>query len=147
MTMIDGLKLISKQLLEKSSRCIPNDNISTPTLYYECAPLDSTEEYPGYCFTRKYHNESAIIGQWGYCDPNCRGQEENVHHNLASQDHGNLWSEGIYSLDGGSSGHCHTYNPANSSVAGHLGQFHAFLGTGTVANKYEAVNLMIFQED
>ena len=87
------------------------------------------------------------MGQWGYCDPSCRGHHgvDTEQHNLASQEHSDLWSEGIYSLDKSSSGHCHTYNPANSSVAGHLGQFHAFLGT--VANEYEAVNVMIFQED
>ena len=110
--------------------------------------MDADEEYEGFCYTRKYLNDSAIMGQWGYCDPSCRGHGVHTEqHNLASQAHSDLWNEGIYSLDKSSSGHCHTYNPANSSVAGHLGQFHAFLGTGTVANKYEAVNLMIFQED
>ena len=91
-------------------------------------PLGPNHEYQGWCYTRKYLNDSAIIGQWGYCDHSCSGQRENAVHNLASQEHSDLWSEGIFSLDESSSGHCHTYNPANDSLAGNLGQFIAFLG-------------------
>ena len=73
------------------------------------------------------------MGQWGYCDPSCRGQRENNDkYNLASHDHNDRWTENIFSLDTGSSGHCHTYNPANDSLAGNLGQFTAFLGTNLI---------------
>ena len=92
-------------------------------------PLGSDEQYRGWCYTRKYLNESGIIGQWGYCNPSCRWKKNNTDHNLASQEHSNLWSEDIFSLDAGSSGYCHTYNPMNVSLAGHLGQFTAFLGS------------------
>ena len=128
--------LCPQQLLEKSPRCKENntDIADAPKLYHECMPLGSDEEYEGWCYTRKYLNDSAIMGQWGYCDPNCRGQSENNNkYNLASQDHNDHWTEDIFSLDEGSSGHCHTYNPANDSLAGNLGQFAAFLGTNLIA--------------
>ena len=51
-----------------------------------------------------------------------------THHNLASKHHSQLWSEHIVNLDTFSNGHCHTYDPANSSFAGRRGQFYAMLG-------------------
>ena len=49
-------------------------------------------------------------------------------YNLASQEHTDLWSEDIFILDSGSSGHCHAYNPANHSLAKANGGFYALLG-------------------
>ena len=69
------------------------------------------------------------MDQWGYCDPSCRTENvDDLHYNLASDYHSDLWSEDIFMLDTGSSGHCHTYNPVNQSFAGNRGQFYATLG-------------------
>ena len=58
---------------------------------------------------------------------------ENAKYNLASAEHSELWTEDIFSFESLSSGHCHTYNPVNNSVAGNRGQFYAMLGnTGSL---------------
>ena len=85
-----------------------------------------------WCYTRKYLNESAILGEWGYCDPSCRSQDhkEKSIYNLASKEHSYLWNEDIFMLESFSGGHCHTtYNRKNNSFAGNRGQFYAMLGT------------------
>ena len=71
-----------------------------------------------------------MTGEWGYCDVLCKSQDliEYPFFNLASRQHSDLWDEHIFMLYESSSGHCHTYNPANSSFARNRGQFYAFLG-------------------
>ena len=49
-------------------------------------------------------------------------------YNLANEEHSDLWKENIFMLKSLSSGHCHTYNPENYSLAGNRGQFYAMLG-------------------
>ena len=75
------------------------------------------------------HYFSTLSG-WAECDSNCRSEVymENAKYNLASAEHSELWTEDIFSFESLSSGHCHTYNPVNNSVAGNRGQFYAMLG-------------------
>ena len=51
---------------------------------------------------------------------------QNSVHNLANEEHSDLWSENIFMLKSLSSGHCHTYNPETYLLAGNRG--HAMLG-------------------
>ena len=115
------------QLMEKSHKCNENST-SEPRLYHQCAP--PSDGYDGWCYTRSHLNNSAILGQWGYCVPNCSIQTstQNAAYNLASQEHDDLWSENIVSLEALASGHCHTYNPVNVSFSGNQGQFYTMLG-------------------
>ena len=48
--------------------------------------------------------------------------------NLASENHKELWEEGVFGLDRYEGSHCHTYNPANTSYAGFTGEMYAYLG-------------------
>ena len=93
----------------------------TPKQYNKCGSDISGD----WCYTRTYLNDSAIIGEWGYCDPSCNGE---VHFNLASIENDDLWSEDIFRIQVYSSGHCHTYNPADLSFSGDRGSFYAKLG-------------------
>ena len=96
----------------------------------QCQPLKNTDGGKGWCYTRSFHNNSAIIGEWGYCDLRCKSQDqiEDPHFNLASKKHNEMWNEDIFMLDTGSKGHCHTYNPSNKSFARNKGTFYAMLG-------------------
>ena len=49
-------------------------------------------------------------------------------YNLTSSLYSAHWYSGLYGLGNRASGHCHTFNPANVSVAGHQGQLYAYLG-------------------
>ena len=49
-------------------------------------------------------------------------------YNLTSQLYSDNWYSGLYGLGNRASGHCHTFNPENVSVAGHQGQLYAYLG-------------------
>ena len=49
-------------------------------------------------------------------------------YDLTSQLYSANWYSGLYLLDNRASGHCHTFNPENVSVAGHQGQLYAYLG-------------------
>ena len=49
-------------------------------------------------------------------------------YNLTSALYEGDWYEGVYGLDNRASGHCHTFNPPNVSLAGHQGQLYAYLG-------------------
>ena len=93
----------------------------TPKQYNKCGSDISGV----WCYTKTYLNDSAIIGEWGYCDPSCNSE---VHFNLASIENDDLWSEDIFRIQIYSSGHCHTYNPADSSFSGDRGSFYAKLG-------------------
>ena len=123
------------QLSEKSFQC-SNKYTALSKVYKQCIPsLDVDEEvqYNGWCYTRKHLNDSAIRGQFGYCDSSCRGMKSNTNvlnsvYNLANGEHSDLWNENIFMLKSLSSGHCHTYNPENYSLAGNRGQFYAMLG-------------------
>lgn len=81
------------------------------------------------CTNIEIHDFRTLSG-WAECDSNCRSEVymENAKYNLASPEHSELWTEDIFSFESLSSGHCHTYNPVNNSVAGNRGQFYAMLG-------------------
>ena len=116
------------QLTEKPFHCSAN-NTMTPKLYEQCFSTDV--DWFSWCYTRTYLNDSGTTHQWGHCEPSCREEGiimKKTHHNLASKHHSQLWSEHIFNLDTFSNGHCHTYDPANSSFAGRRGQFYAMLG-------------------
>ena len=118
-------------LAVKSFLC-GNNETSVPKRFDQCVPTKDNIDNLYYCDTRTYLNGSAINGQWGYCDPNCKGEglehENSVMYNLASKEHTNLWSEDIFTLETGYSGHCHTYNPANRSLGKAKGGLYAMLG-------------------
>ena len=116
------------QLTEKPFHCSAN-NTMTPKLYEQCFSTDV--DWFSWCYTRTYLNDSGTTHQWGHCEPSCRNEGllmKKTHRNLASNLHSQLWSEHIFNLDTFSNGHCHTYDPANSSFAGRRGQFYAMLG-------------------
>ena len=106
-----------------------NNETSNPRHYDHCEPSGNNDDQNfGWCYTRSHLNGSAIRGQWGYCDQNCRQRENSSVFNLASEEHDAMWSEDIFMLvETGSSGHCHTYNPTTSSLADE--GFYAMLGT------------------
>ena len=111
----------------KSVRCYDNLT-SAPVVYNEC--ISSGEDNP-WCYTRTFPNNSHILGQYGDCGPGCGGLNTSLGTgawNLAGEQHGEMWGEGVYRLDEESSGHCHTFNPANISYSGYRGQFYALLG-------------------
>ena len=107
-----------------------NSNKYNNMTRYESCASDFGDESKGWCYTKSFQNDSAVTGEWGYCDVRCKSQDliEHPFFNLASRQHSDLWDEHIFMLYESSSGHCHTYNPANSSFARNRGQFYAFLG-------------------
>ena len=114
------------KLSERSFRCFNNET-ARPVDYDGCLP-SGNHDGKNFCYTRAHPNGSAIRGQWGYCDQNCRQRENSSVFNLASKEHDAMWSEDIFMLvETGSSGHCHTYNPTTSSLADE--GFYAMLGT------------------
>ena len=117
----------------KSFQCGSNET-SVSIRFDQCIPSQDNIDNDDldWCYTRTHLNNSAIRGQWGYCDPNCKGEglnhENSSMFNLASKEHNDLWSEDIFILASGSSGHCHTYNPKNLSLAKARGGFYSMLG-------------------
>ena len=109
----------------KPNACVTNKE-SNMTRIESCQP-NGGDKSKGWCFTKSLQNDSGLIGEFGYCDLGCTSENiEQQYYNLASKDH--LWEEHIFMLDESSSGHCHTYNPGNKSVARNHGQFYAKLG-------------------
>ena len=119
------------QLHKKSHRC-GNNKTSIPSLHDQCVPsIDAENEYKfGWCYTRKHLNNSAITGDWGYCNESCQisGYIDKYINNLAKQEYNDLWTEDIFMLSFQTSGHCHTYNPPTKSYAGNHEGFYAHLG-------------------
>ena len=115
-------------LNKKSVLCKQNSRIK-PKLYSECTTVGNSIR--PWCSTRTYLNNSHIFGDFGYCSPNCTGgllAIKSEEFNLASTAYDKLWEEGLYDLDMYGSGHCHTYNPEFTSLAGFKGQLYVLLG-------------------
>ena len=108
-------------LVDKPPECKSNAKIKR-TLYNNFADNEDTL----WCSTRNYWNNSYIMGEYKCCSRNCNTEGDSP--NLASSDFENYWEDGLYSLDMYGSGHCHTYNPGFSSLAGFKGQFYILFG-------------------
>ena len=106
------------------------DTYKNMTLWDQCEPLKNSVGNKGWCYTKTFLNDSAIVGTTGYCDLRCKSQEQIVdpNFNLASKEHNDLWSEHIFMMDAVSHGHCYTYNPKYHSFPRNKGQFYAMLG-------------------
>ena len=118
----------------------PDCTIKDQRLNY-CTPTTSAKEFRGctdvqgqtkWCSTRNYDNNSWIIRNWGYCDPNCTEEKLEMYERTAhitDQLLENHWTESFdyfFSVD--QAGHCHTYNPRYKSGSGQFGQLYAMLG-------------------
>ena len=112
-------------LLRKSGRCKKKDPINAQ-MYTKCI---KNGDMP-WCSTRNHWNNSHIIGEYAYCSQNCTS--ESMHriqaYNPASSGFEKLWEEGLYDLDMYGAGHCFTYNPEYSSLAGYKGELYILLG-------------------
>ena len=108
-------------LMRKATACIAKATINR-TLYTKCADNEDTP----WCSTRTHWNNSHIVGNFKWCSSNY--SEERDSQNIASSDFDSLWEEGLYDLGNFASGHCHTYNPGFSSLAGFKGQLFILLG-------------------
>ena len=62
-------------------------------------------------------------------------------YNLTSQLYSGNWYSGLYGLGNRASGHCHTFNPENVSVAGHQGQLYAYLGNTHHSPRHQSDHL------
>ena len=113
------------QLAKKSFHCNQNSSFVSKG-YDQCVSSDKYEF--GWCYTRTYLNDSSVLGKWGNCNTKCHVKMDQSIYNLASRSHGGLWSDSIFMLNYKYSGHCHTFDPVNSSYSGHRGQFYAMIG-------------------
>ena len=118
------LKLLM-QLAKKSFHCNQNGSVLSKG-YDQCVSSDKYEF--GWCYTRTYLNDSSVLGKWGNCNTKCHVKLDQSIYNLASRAHEALWSESIFMLNYKYSGHCHTFDPVNSSYSGYRGQFYAMIG-------------------
>ena len=118
----------------------PDCSITHQKLNY-CTPKTTPREYKGctdtqgqtmWCSTRNYENNSWMVRNWGYCDPNCSEQNlENYKRSAHITDklieaHWNQTFHYFFGLN--QAGHCHTYNPRYKSASGQFGQFYVLLG-------------------
>ena len=131
--MIYWCKTVIVKLEKKSNLCNNPIYKNKSKIYEQCiAPYDVEEQF--WCYTRKHLNDSAMTGNWGYCDPSCQGPETKENIDNMGIKNSDLWSEDIFLLV--DQGHCHTYNPVYNSYAGARGLFYAMLGPSIINNHF-----------
>ena len=99
---------------------------NTTFLYFDqCTPLDDVTPW---CYTRTDANLQWILGHWGYCSPDCKGEKavSESEFNLAMDD--KYWEMGLFDLSSWGSKLCHTYNPPKDVEPGVSGQLYTLLG-------------------
>ncbi|XP_023331127.1 uncharacterized protein LOC111703419 [Eurytemora carolleeae] len=110
-----------------SSEANTTETTSKTTFLYfdECTPLDDVTPW---CYTRTDKNKTFILGQWGYCSPDCTGQLPRFDSAYNIANNPQYWEVGLFDLSTWGSGLCHTYNPPGEVEPGVTGQLYALLG-------------------
>ena len=110
---------------ENSNMTKPGETKTTFLYFDQCTPLDDVTPW---CYTRTEVNLTYILGHWGYCHPDCKGEKAvyESKFNLAMEE--NLWEMGLFDLSTWGSGVCHTYNPPRDVEPGVSGQLYTLLG-------------------